>query len=150
MNTYYFVLKGTGKTRTLVSAIEEIILHSSENAILVCANSNAAADEITERLLKVIDESQIFRMYAKSYSKNKIPNEIRKVCNINEEEIRIPCLKFLYEYRVLVCTLHTAGVLARARDDPDFKSNHFSHVIIDEAACTHETVAMIAIAGKYV
>lgn len=83
-----------------------------------------------------------------SYSEKKISNEIKPVSNIINGEIRIPCLTILYAYRVVICTLHTSGCIVRARDDPLFDSNHFSHVFIDEAACTHETVALIPITGK--
>lgn len=63
-------------------------------------------------------------------------------------QFKYPCLRYLYQYRVIVSTLQTAGHLMRARGDPDFDPRHFSYVIIDECASTHETAALIPIAGK--
>lgn len=137
---------GTGKTRTLVAAVEEIV-RSSNDFILICANSNSACDEIMQRLLKVLKTSQIFRMYAKSYSEGKISDEIKKSCNFVKGEFMYPCLKYLYQYRVIVSTLLTARHLMRARGDPDFDPRHFSYCIIDECASTHETATLIPIAG---
>lgn len=138
---------GTGKTRTLVAAIEEIV-RSSSKCVLVCANSNAACDEITERLLAVLKKCEIFRMYAQSYDKKKIDDGILPVCNLVNDEFIFPSSVFLYKFRVLICTLTTSGCLTRARENGSFRSNHFSHVIIDECASSHETVTMIPIAGN--
>lgn len=135
---------GTGKTRTLVAAIEEIV-RSTNKCILVCACSNAACDEITQRLLQKLKTNEIFRMYAKSYNTAKI---IKTCSNFIQGEFRFPSLKFLYKFRVVICTLLTAGNLVRARSDPDFDTKHFSHVFIDECASTNETTTLIPIAGK--
>lgn len=138
---------GTGKTGTLVAAIEEIV-RSTSDCVLVCANSNSACDEICERLIKVLQPDEIYRMYAKSFDHRKISANIKPICNWRKKEFFFPSLKYLYHFRVLVCTLTTAGCLTRAREELCFKSNHFSHIIIDEGASTHETVSMIPIAGK--
>lgn len=138
--------KGTGKTRTLVASIEEIV-KSSKDCILVCSNKNAAADEITLRLLKILKRNQIFRMYAKSYYEAKVPEDIKKCYNFMQREFKYPCLDYIYKFRVVVCTLLTAGHLMRACNDPYFDSGHFSYVIIDECASTHETASLIPIAG---
>lgn len=154
---------GTGKTRTLVAAIEEII-RSTPGTVLVCANSNAACDEITERLLNVLPYGEMFRMYAKSYNIRKISDQIKPVCNFHDGTLRTPTLEFLSRFRVIVCTLPTTGCLARARHELPrhgrrrhnnryferqiVNSIRFSHIIIDECASTHETEAMIPIAGE--
>lgn len=140
---------GTGKTRTLVAAIAEMV-QTTKNHILVCAQSNSACDEMTERLLKVLKNGELFRMYAKSFNPDSISRSIRPITNLQKGEIKFPSLKFIYKYRVVVCTLQTSGCLVRARGvDPAFNSNHFSHLIIDEAAFTHESATLIPIAGKY-
>lgn len=140
--------KGTGKTRTLVALIEEII-HSSNKSILVCANSNAACDEITSRLLRIFDNDTLFRLYAKSYNATNVSCEIKKYSNF-KEQFHFPCLKYIYKFRIVVCTLSTAGCISRARyEDCDFQPNHFSHIIIDECASTNETTALVAIAGNF-
>lgn len=143
-----FYAIGTGKTRTLVAAIAEIIKNTN-NRVLVCANSNTACDEITERLLQVIG-SGVYRMYAKAYGADKVSATIRPASNLVQGAFHFPSLGYLYQFQVLVCTLFTAGCLVKAREvDPVFNSSHFSHVIIDEGACVQEPVSMITIAGNY-
>lgn len=140
---------GTGKTRTIVAAIVEIV-RSSEDFVLVCAQSNCACDELTERLLNVLNDNEVFRMYAKSMDSSKICSKIKPACNLKNGQIKFPGLNYLYQFRVVVCTLQTAGCISRARGcDPHFDSGHFSYIFLDEAACTHESVSMIPIAGLY-
>lgn len=139
---------GTGKTRTLVAAIEHIV-KTTQNHILVCASANSACDEITQRLLGVLKCTDIFRMYAKSYKKTSLKPEFESVCNLKEGEFQFPPLEHLYKFRVLICTLVTAGSIVRANGaDGKFDSKHFSHIFIDESACTHESMALIPIAGN--
>lgn len=143
-----FSFKGTGKTRTLIAAIEEIV-RSTNKYVLVCANSNSACDEIAERLVNVLEFGEMFRMYAKSYDVRKISSNLKPICNWLKGEFHFPSMHFLNKFRVLVCTLTTAGCLSRARDDPYFSATHFSHIFIDESASTHEPITMIPIAGKF-
>lgn len=147
LNKYSF-FKGTGKTRTLVSAIEHI-LRTTKNHILVCAFSNSACDEIAERLLEVLNDTEILRMYAKSYKKTALNAKLEKICNLQDGDFQIPPIEYIYTFRVVVCTLFTAGCLVRANGvKATFNAKHFSHIIIDESACTHEPVSLIPIAGK--
>lgn len=61
----------------------------------------------------------------------------------------MPSLAYIYQFRVIVCTLLTSGCLARSRDaDDKFDSGHFKYVFIDEAACAQSSVALVAIAGS--
>lgn len=124
-------------------------MFTTDNCVLVCTNSNAACDEITQRLIEAVPNGlSLFRMYAKSYKEAGMTQSIRKVSNFREDEFKFPCLAYLYKYRIVVCTLLIAGNLVRARSiDPDFDSSHFSHVFIDEAACAQEPITMVAIAG---
>lgn len=103
---------GTGKTGTLVAVIEEI-LYSSNQCVLVCANSNSACDELTSRLLKVSKKKAIFRMYAKSYNPAKMGQEIEQCSNYHAGQFTYPSLEYLYEFRVVICTLLTAGHIMR-------------------------------------
>lgn len=113
--------------------------------------SNAACDEITERLLSVLTEDQMYRFFAKSYKHEKINPRIIKVSNFASEGIIYPSLKFLYKFRVVICTLCSAGCLTRARINKKvWKADHFGYVIIDECASAHETMCLIPIAGKTV
>lgn len=140
---------GTGKTRTLVGAVIEIVRQSNDSRVLICTDSKSACDELTERLLKILSNDEIFRLYAKSFNPDMIPQTIQPICNFRDGAFHYPCLDFLLNFRVLVCTLQMSGCLVRTRSKhSNFRPNHFTHVIIDEAAYCHETTALIAIAGK--
>lgn len=140
---------GTGKTRTLVASVAEIV-RGTNDFVLVVAHSNAACDEITIRLIDILSYGEIFRLYARSFDKKKLNAKIRPICNLIDEEFQFPALKHLYNFRVVVTTLLTAGALVRARgEDADFSSSHFSRIFIDEAGCVHEPASMIPIAGLY-
>lgn len=140
---------GTGKTRTLVASIAEIV-RGTTHFVLVLAHSNAASDELTIRLLEILRDGEIFRLYAKSFKKETLNAKIKPISNLENGEFQFPALKYLYKFRVVVSTLFTSGCLVRARgEDPDFDSSHFSRIFIDEAGCIHEPASMIPIAGLY-
>lgn len=143
----FFISEGTGKTRTLVAAVEEIV-RSTDKCVLVCANSNAACDEITERLLKVLHASEMFRFYTSSYDARRMSERIKPISNWFKDTFPIPSLKYLYGFRVLICTLCTAGNLVRSYKVSQFRPDHFSHILIDECASTHETMTLIPITGE--
>lgn len=138
---------GTGKTRTLVAAIEQIVRTTNKN-VLVCAMSNSACDEIAERLAKVISPNQMYRLYAKTFDQRKMQNNLQTVSNWSQDGFNLPPLDDIYEYRVVICTLYTSGCITRANESVGFDPRHFSYVIIDECASAHETMTLIPIAGK--
>lgn len=131
-----------------MAAIEKII-RTTKKFILVCAQSNAACDEIAQRLSKTLTKEQMLRMYSKSFDLDKLSATLRPYCNLvatcHGDEFQYPCFEDLYRYRVLVCTLSTAGYLVK--DTKCFKSNHFGWIFIDECASAHETMSLIPIAG---
>lgn len=135
---------GTGKTATLVTAIE-IIVKCTDKNILVCANSNAACDEIADRLVDLIRDNEVLRMYARSYDESKLSERIDPISNWFGGEFCFPSLQTLVKFRVVICTLCTVSNLTRSGIGK--KPNHFSYIIIDECASTHETMAMVAVAG---
>lgn len=133
-----------------MAAIEEILLNNRKRShVLVCSSSNAACDEIFERLLPIFNSNDILRLYASSYDRKKLKDHYIGFCNYNDEtrSFDMPELKYLYGFGVIICTLSVAGNLVRANDHPLFRPDHFSHVIIDESASTHETLTMVPIAG---
>lgn len=111
--------------------------------MLVCAHSNTACDEIAERLTTVLGEEELFRMYARTFDVCKLNPLLIPYSNWTGTEFHYPSLEFLCKFRVLVCTLCTAGSLTRA----GISAQHFSHVFIDECASAFETMTMIPIAG---
>lgn len=133
---------GTGKTKTLVAAIRKIV-DSTDKKILVCAQSNAACDEIAERLRKFYGPEQIFRMYATLQRTDKINSSILDISNVFDGYIEYPPLNYLYKFRVVICTLATAGCLTRAQCN----AQHFCYVFIDECASAPEPLSLVPIAG---
>lgn len=132
----------------MAATIEQIVRTTKRN-VLVCAMSNAACDEITERLLDVLTEDEMYRFYAKSYKHERISSRIRKVSNFSGDSIFYPSLKYLYKFRVFICTLCSAGCLTRARIEKEvWRPDHFGYVFIDECASSHETMSLVPIAGK--
>lgn len=144
---------GTGKTKTLVAAIIHIV-QSTDEFILVCAQTNSACDEIAERLIKHIKKNEILRLYAKTHPVTRVNENLRSISNIYETDSHsyfdLPRLDCIYQFRVVICTLITSSCLARARKDRSvWRSDHFNYVIIDECACTTEISSLVAIAGEY-
>lgn len=141
----YCFFKGTGKTKTIVAAIAEI-LKCSDKFVLVCAPSNTACDELTERILDVSEPNKIFRLYAKSIALGSISEKIRPVANLQNGKLKIPDLEYIRQFKVVICTLSMAGQLTIAPNR--LPPNHFAHVIIDEAASCSQTASLSAIAGE--
>lgn len=140
------IFLGTGKTRTFVAAISEIV-SATNKSILVCAQSNTACDEIALRLMKVLRDGELFRMYAKSHDKNLINTKIKPISNLKGNVIHFPSLEHIYQFRVVVCIFFTSAYFSSVRKEKYFDPAHFSYVFIDEAACCQEIFSMIPIAG---
>lgn len=137
---------GTGKTKTLVEAIGQIVKRNdASERILICAASNSACDEVADRLLKIIQNDQVFRMFSSSQTEKigVIPRDVLAISNLCKAEHYYPTLAKLYQYKVVICTLTTAGRLSQGRINP----LHFSHIFVDESGSATESQLLIAIAG---
>lgn len=137
---------GTGKTKTLVEAIAQIIKRNEAGEhVLVSASSNSACDEIASRLLQFASNEQIYRMFSATQIERMgiISANVLAASNLCKAEHFYPSLVKLYQYKVVICTLTTAGRLSQAH----IKPNHFTHVFIDESGSATETQSLIAIAG---
>lgn len=130
----------------IVAAIQEILRTTSKN-VLVCAQSNGACDELTLRLLKVLKKNQLIRVYDYKSCAKSIDDTILENSNFNNNKFEFPSFEYLYQFRVVVCTLSTAGHMTRARCDTHFNSSHFGFTFIDEAAVVPESATLVPIAG---
>lgn len=141
---------GTGKTKTLVEAIFQIIKNEMPSEyVLVCATSNSACDEVAKRLIDggMAGTDQVFRLFSKSVlSKDisTIPQCVLNASNLSTGEHYFPTLEMLCTFKVIVCTLTTAGRLSQGK----INAQHFSHVFIDEAGSSTETQTLIALSGN--
>lgn len=141
---------GTGKTRTLVEAISQIMKNESPSEyVLVCATSNSACDELAKRLIEggIAGGDKVFRIFSKSVPSkdmSTIPQCVLNASNLSKGEHYFPSLDILYTYKVIVCTLTTAGRLSQGK----INTRHFSYVFIDEAGSCTESQTLIAISGN--
>lgn len=137
---------GTGKTKTLVEAISQIYIQDRTSRILVCATSNAAADELAERLIQNLPnycwiEHHVYRIYSTSYDPD-IPIKQNLRHSSNYDLKYIPDLEFLGKFRIIVSTLLIGGSL-RFADPP---GNYFTHLFIDECGSSTEISTLLPIA----
>jgi helicase MOV-10 len=102
---------GTGKTSTIVEAICQLWKMLDTSKILVTAQSNAACNEIIERLLKFLPSTDVYRLFAPSLEKrmDTIAKELIPISNLATGRHQYPGWTDFYQYRVVVCTLCTAG-----------------------------------------
>ncbi|XP_034724950.1 putative helicase mov-10-B.1 [Etheostoma cragini] len=136
---------GTGKTITLVEAMNQVSRADKSARILACAPSNSACDLLCERLMVHMDPHRIYRVYASSRSPNSVPVNLLKYCNWDQklEAFVFPGIQILMKYKIIVTTLVTAGRLVSG----GIPVGHFSHIFLDEGGQAVEPECVIAIAG---
>jgi AAA domain len=150
---------GTGKSTTLIEAIAQIVKLKPMCHILLTANSNAACDDLANRLLSYISINKVLRIYSPSFDKkpDKIDKNLepisnfrnRHLCNCNKrscpeiEPCDDPSYEEFYTSRVIIATLVSCGRIISA----GIKTNHFDYIFIDEAASESEQYTLIPISG---
>uniref|UniRef100_A0AAQ4QBB5 RNA helicase n=1 Tax=Gasterosteus aculeatus aculeatus TaxID=481459 RepID=A0AAQ4QBB5_GASAC len=127
---------GTGKTITMVEAMQQVLNPSAR--ILACAPSNSACDLLCERLMVHTDASQIYRVYASSRDPRSIPTTL-----LTQAGFVFPEKEVLMTYRIIATTMVTAGRLVSG----GIPVGHFTHVFLDEGGQAVEPECVIAIAG---
>lgn len=135
---------GTGKTKTLVELIQQIIVHMKDAKVLVCTPSNSAADVFAVKLAKaknIIGSNVLLRLYATHRPRHLVPDELNDCINFNDSigSFEIPNLQTLKRYKVIVSTCNTSSQLYGVGIGKD----HFTHIIFDEAAQVMEPEALI-------
>ena len=107
---------GTGKTRSLFAAIDQVLSLDSDNRILVCAPSHTAANVLTERLGKIMGKHELLRLLDCDRDVETIPTSVLGFCKISESTgmFTFPALEELKAYRVIVCTCLDAHLLYRS------------------------------------
>lgn len=152
---------GTGKTTTLTEIIVQLATHCPESKILVCTQSNSAANLILAKLVEMgrFTKRDMMRIIgAQAYRAGGILDELRQYCGtfssgtnanpldaLKEENnggIQMDLdLESISEIQVVILTCGSAGRLVQMR----LSTTHFSHLILDEAGQCHETEAIMAI-----
>ncbi|KAL1745330.1 P-loop containing nucleoside triphosphate hydrolase protein [Schizophyllum fasciatum] len=146
---------GTGKTRTLVECVLQILRLQPEACILLCAPSNPATDTLVLRLRHFLKPSKMLRLNDQYRTFAEVPVEIFSYCHIENEKFAIPPWPELMKFRVVVTTCYDASILANAqctntalakfehyvmsalhptREVSRGVVPHWTHLLIDEAA----------------
>ncbi|XP_037774050.1 putative helicase mov-10-B.1 [Penaeus monodon] len=85
----------------------------------------------------------MLRMHAESRMISSIPENLKDMSNIQEGKIYTPSDEKLMAYKIIICTLVTAGKIAGA----SLPQGHITHVFLDECGHAMEPEAMSALAG---
>lgn len=138
---------GTGKTSTLVEAINQVLRTDPNARILACAPSNDAADVVAQRIhrIRANQQREMIRVYAFSVDAKRIPGDIplemtNRVPGSNN--FALPSPSELKDKRLVVSTLLMAGKLYANGLDPGY----FTHIFIDEAGHADEPLTMCSLA----
>ncbi|KAF9003306.1 P-loop containing nucleoside triphosphate hydrolase protein [Cyathus striatus] len=132
---------GTGKTVTIVEAMQQLLDRDPEVRILACAPSNSAADLIAMKLTN-LGKTQVFRLNSLTRKIDDMPKSLRDFSLINENTVfAMPPVDTLRKYRVVVATCLSGGVPANL----GIKAGHFTHIFIDEAGQGKEPEVMVPI-----
>ena len=129
---------GTGKTTTIIESIRQLVklkFCTIKNKILICTPSNNAADLITIKLLETEISKDIIRLYAKTYEKTSVSNQIHAFSNIFNKNTSIHQL--IDDKKIIICTLCYCARLTL------YKVEKISYVFIDEAGQARETETLI-------
>ncbi|KAI9204489.1 P-loop containing nucleoside triphosphate hydrolase protein [Polychytrium aggregatum] len=160
---------GTGKTKTLIETILQILNRHPDSHLLVCAPSHSACDTITHRLIPRLGPDKLFRFLSSQRLFNEVPQPILPYCHSTSNYFDIPPIAKFMSFQVVVATCQDAFMLLQAglsnRDlaqsyvsyhsnlhllwphlhpvpDP-FMKPHWSHLLIDEAGQASEAETMI-------
>ncbi|KAF8156830.1 RNA helicase [Crassisporium funariophilum] len=132
---------GTGKTKTIVEAMQQLLDRDEDIRILACAPNNSAADLIAMEL-KHRGRTEVFRLNSLSRRIDDMPKSLRDLSLINDNQVfAMPLLEQLVKYRVVVATCLSAGVPANL----GVKRGHYSHIFIDEAGQGKEPEIMVPV-----
>ncbi|KAJ8090463.1 adenylosuccinase ade13 [Marasmius tenuissimus] len=161
---------GTGKTRTIVETIHQILHCQPKAHILLCAPSNPATDTLAQRLGTVLAPREMLRLNDPNRTFAEIPDAIRPFCYVPKADgkFALPPWKALMKYKVVVTSCLDAAMLVSAHctnvvlgaledeimeglhcEDRKPATPHWTHLLIDEAAQGSEPELLIPISVVY-
>jgi len=136
-----FSSPGTGKTVTIVEAMQQVLQADPQACTLACAPNNSAADLIAIKLTGLGNE-KLFRFYAPSRAKKAVPHELHPFMYENESgDFSHPSLPVLEQFKVIVCTCVSAALASGV----GMPRGHFTHIFVDEAGQATEPEMMVPI-----
>lgn len=143
---------GTGKTKTLVEAVVQIVTRDGNAHVLVCAPSNPAADTLVRRLRSHFRPDQMFRLNSNKRTFAEVPQTVLPYCHVVEDAFALPSFEQMLTYSIVVTTCLDAEILLNARLSNlelvrfglvDSHSKHWTHLLIDEAAQASEPETLV-------
>ncbi|KAJ3868521.1 P-loop containing nucleoside triphosphate hydrolase protein [Lentinula novae-zelandiae] len=153
---------GTGKTRTVVETVHQILHTQPEAHILLCAPSNSATDTLALRLGSSLKPGDMLRLNDQNRTFAEVPDSI----HVESDSFAIPTWKMLMSYKVVVASCLDANILVDAACTntvlcvleehvvsslhPHRKIKyqivpHWTHLLIDEAAQGSEPELLVPI-----
>lgn len=137
---------GTGKTFTIAQALLILLLQNPLNKILLCTQSNSAADlyvkEFFDEWYTTTNDERLkpMRIYYKRRLRNTVHPTVRKYCLTDPNGyFRDPTKEDIDNCGLIVTTLATSGCLTALDVQP-------THIFIDEAAQALECEALTPLA----
>jgi helicase MOV-10 len=144
------VLKGTGKTVTLVESILQTaraVGSDQGSKILICAPSNTAVDVVVERLAPFMTPRDLLRLNAFSRDKASVPESIIGFSQYDDERecFITPEPHIIKSFHLVAVTISSGGKLSNLG-----VLDHFTHIFIDEAghSVECETLGCLALSTK--
>ena len=132
---------GTGKTTTLVEAILQRVKLDQRIKVLVCAQTNTAADVLCSRLTQ-LNTSEMLRLTARTRKPSDVEPRVLPYTYSEQGEFVVPPLATIEEKRVVVATLSMAAKLINFGVSP----GHFGLIVVDEAGQAMEPEIVSAVA----
>ncbi|XP_050354103.1 RNA helicase Mov10l1-like isoform X2 [Nymphalis io] len=142
---------GTGKTITIVEAIVQLVVRNPKNRIMVCTDSNMAADHIALMLLKYNKKLNITNFLIRANSQSRewsvMPPALACVSNgTSYENFYSVSNVHVASYRIFVTTLLHAAKYGSTRSQAAYKLQ-MTHLFIDEAAQASEPATLVPVTG---
>jgi len=136
---------GTGKSRTLVHYVVQVLASDPQARVLVSAPSNSATDLLVERLVdRNVPRNQMLRVNAYQRDERSVSTKVKDCCDMlrEGEGFRLPTLDEMLRARVVAATCLTAGKLGALKA---VQAGVFTHVVIDEAGHATEPETLCAL-----
>ncbi|KAJ3116054.1 hypothetical protein HDU96_010520 [Phlyctochytrium bullatum] len=116
---------GTGKTKTCIEAIYQILQSNPQHRVLACAPSSSAADTITRRLKAFLQPKQLIRLIAPTRAYTEVPEELLLYTVSRDGHFDLPPIQDVLASRVVVCTCEEAYMLFSAGLSNSFSTEAF-------------------------
>ncbi|PZC73621.1 hypothetical protein B5X24_HaOG209038 [Helicoverpa armigera] len=142
---------GTGKTVTIVEAVLQLVLKDPSHRIMVCTDSNSAADHVATMLIKYAhmfkSDAWLLRANSKFRVWETLPECLVEYsngsCRANFEPVDV---EEFVTYNIVITTLSHAAKFARQSRSRGM-AHHITHLFIDEAAQASEPACLIPVCG---